>query len=607
MIEILNKIDSPDDLKVLDNSQLNILCEEIRQTIISTVTGGTGHLASNLGVVELTVAIHRVFDIPEDKIIFDVGHQCYVHKLLTGRRDRFHTLRKENGLSGFSKRSESIYDCYGAGHSGTSLSAAIGIATAEKLKGSDRYTICLVGDGAYTGGSIHEALNNVDSDLKLIIILNENEMSISKNVGNMAHSLSRLRTSGKYLNFKHKAENVIEKLPFVGKPVASCIRNVKSFIKRVVYHTNYFEDLGILYMGPCDGNNLENCESVLREAKRKNKCCIIHAKTVKGQGYEPAINNPEKYHAYSAFRSTEKSFSSLICEKLCDLANTDEKICVTTAAMGAGTGVKTFGDKFPKRYFDVGIAEEHAVIFCAGLAADGMLPVFAVYSTFLQRTYDFLWHEFSLQKLPFVLLVDRAGFACQDGVTHHGIYDVPMLYGFDGTEIYTPAFDCDIPSMVENALYSPCISAIRYSKDCVPVFDENVYLKGEYMYIMKSREACKRVVVTYGRIFSEAGKYAVGDEFCTVIVLTKIKPFTHLTSFLSEKLDGVEKIVFLEESIKQGGAFMAFCEQNRGLLKNTPYSILAIEGELPEQGELCNLYEKCGISHKDIYSEFKSI
>lgn len=610
MENYLDKINSPADIKNLNYSQLKTLCAQIRERIIKVVSNSSGHLASNLGIVEMTVAIHRVFDCPNDKIIFDVGHQCYVHKLLTGRRKEFDTLRTQGGISGFTKRSESIYDCYGAGHSGTSFSAAIGFATSEKLKGSENYTICVVGDGAYTGGSIHEALNNVDSDLRLIIIINENEMSISKNVGNMAKSLSKLRSSRKYLNFKHKTEQILEKVPIIGIALSNTLRKSKSIIKRLIYHTNYFEDLGISYLGPCDGNNLENFEIILKEAKRKNKCCIIHAKTIKGAGFEPALQNPEKYHSFSksaGSKTADQSFSSLICKELCEIAKHDKRICVTTAAMGAGTGVKAFEKQFPQRYFDVGIAEEHAVIFCAGLAADGMLPVFAVYSTFLQRTYDFLWHEFSLQKLPFVLLIDRAGFACEDGATHHGIYDVSMLYSFDGTEIYAPAFPDDVKIATSNALKFPCISAIRYSKELSNISVTEFEKVSDFIYIKKPSCQIKRIIITYGRIVSEALKYCENDNNCLIILLTKIKPINHLADYLKQLLSEKVQVVFLEEGIKNGGAFMVFCSMYQHLLKNTEYKILAIDCSLPEHGILEQLYLQCGISCYDILKQFEEM
>ena len=427
---LLSKVNSPTDLKALSAKEIKPLCEEIRTYLIEQISENGGHLASNLGVVELTLAIHRVFQSPKDHIIFDVGHQCYVHKLLTGRRDVFSTIRQSGGISGFPKRAESEHDAFGTGHSSTSLSAALGFAEADLINHSDAYTVCVLGDGAYTGGMIHEALNNCKSGLRLIIILNENEMSISKNNGRFAKSLSKLRASRGYIKTKNFFGRFFRMIPFIGKWIFQRLLRFKKGMKAAVYGSNTFEDLGLFYMGPADGNNEQIVERLLREAKDSGCSCIIHLKTQKGKGYTPAEQTPDRFHgmAPSAVESSEGiTFSGAMGTHLSQMADADGQICAITAAMADGTGLDCFGKAHPRRFFDVGIAEEHAVTFAAGLAASGFKPAVAIYSTFLQRAYDNLIHDVSLQGLPVVFFVDRAGLNAGDGPTHAGVFDVAFL------------------------------------------------------------------------------------------------------------------------------------------------------------------------------------
>ena len=436
----LDGVRSPEALKKLPQEELSPLCVEIRRFLIDKVSRRGGHLASNLGVVELTLALHRVFDSPRDRILFDVGHQSYVHKILTGRAEAFDTLRTPGGLSGFPVRRESPHDPFGTGHSSTSLSAALGFARADALRGEKHFTVAVVGDGAFTGGMIHEALNNCDEKLRLLIVLNDNEMSISRNIGAFARYFSRIRSTGRYGATKRKTRSLLSKLPLVGNGVTRLISAAKKRIKRHVYRNNYFEELGLAYLGPVDGHDEEALERVFREARLRDAASVVHVHTQKGKGYPCAEEDPTAFHGVSPQTVGEKmSFQRVAVRTLTEMAREDGSICAVTAAMGEGTGLSYFEEVFPKRYFDVGIAEEHALTFSAGLAATGLKPYFAVYSTFLQRAYDNLLHDVALQGLPVRILVDRAGLAEGDGATHHGIFDVAFASHVPGISILSPA------------------------------------------------------------------------------------------------------------------------------------------------------------------------
>ncbi len=462
---ILARINGPEDLKALPASDMEPLAAEIRKCLVERVSENGGHLASNLGVVELTLAIHRVFSSPKDHIIFDVGHQCYVHKLLTGRKDLFPTIRQSGGLSGFPKRSESEHDAFGTGHSSTSLSAALGFAEADRLDHSDAYTVCVLGDGAYTGGMIHEALNNCKKDLRLIIILNENEMSISKNIGRFATSLSHLRSSRGYIKTKNAIGRFFRRIPLIGRKIFNRLLHIKKGLKSAVYGSNIFEDLGLFYLGPADGNREDSVEKLLQEAKDCSQSCIIHLKTQKGKGYTPAEETPDRFHGMAPAASpcsNEPTFSEAMSRHLCEMAADDKRICAITAAMASGTGLELFRKEYPKRFFDVGIAEEHAVTFAAGLSASGKRPAVAIYSTFLQRAYDNIIHDVALQGLPAVFFVDRAGLNLSDGPTHAGVFDVAFLSEIPGLRIYTPITVAALRQAMDEAFAcgEPC--AVRY-------------------------------------------------------------------------------------------------------------------------------------------------
>ncbi len=591
---ILDRIDSPADLRGLSNAELASLSDEIRQLLIKTVSENGGHLASNLGVVELTLAIHRVMNAPEDHIIFDVGHQSYVHKLLTGRRCRFDTLRRGGGLSGFTSRQESEYDAFGAGHSSTSLSAALGFAEADRLAGSTAYTVAVVGDGAFTGGMIHEALNNCDPKLRLIIIINENEMSISKNIGSFANNMARLRTKGGYLKTKRATRNFVRHIPLIGSWMFRCIRSVKKHFKNMMYGSNYFEDLGLYYLGPVDGHDRAALERLLSEAKDSGHGAVIHVKTVKGRGYEPAETDPGRYHGMSPSNkeADDKNFSRVMGEELARLADNDASVCAVTAAMADGTGLTEFGRRHPDRFFDVGIAEPHALTFAAGLAAQGMKPVVCIYSTFLQRGYDNIIHDIALQRLPVVICVDRAGLNCGDGATHHGIFDVAFLSGIPNIQIYTPITDEGLRVSLSDALASGKPCAIRYPNGCeLDEIVESFYRDGDYS-IRKVRadfgkdDRPTAVIVTHGRIVAEAlkAKRQLAERGINVgvILLEKLKPYSETAQAVAELLpNSVKKVVFVEEEQRAGGMGMLLSDaMNRdGSLCGIKTSILAIDDD----------------------------
>ncbi len=591
---ILDRIDSPADLRHLSEAELRSLAEELRSELIETVSRNGGHLASNLGVVELTLAIHRVMNSPEDHIIFDVGHQSYVHKLLTGRRVPFKTLRLPGGISGFTNRQESEHDAFGAGHSSTSLSAALGFAKADRLSGSDAYTIAVVGDGAFTGGMIHEALNNCDPALRLIIIINENEMSISRNIGSFANNMARLRAKGGYLKTKRATRNFVRHIPLIGGWMFRRIRGIKKHFKNMMYGSNYFEDLGLYYLGPVDGHDRAALERLLREAKDSGHGAVIHVKTVKGKGYEPAEKDPGLYHGMSPSINTpkRKNFSAIMGEELTRLAENDTSICAVTAAMADGTGLCGFAKAYPERFFDVGIAEPHALTFAAGLAANGRRPVVGIYSTFLQRGYDNIIHDIALQSLPVVICVDRAGLNSGDGATHHGIFDVSFLSGIPGLEIYTPLTEGGLRASLAEALASGKPCAIRYPNggEQIPVA-ESFYSDGDYSLRtaradFSESDTPSAVIVTHGRIVNEA-LYAKRDLAkrgvnVGVILLEKLKPYDKTAKAVAGLLPtSVKKIVFLEEEIRAAGMGMMLSDAmtRQGLIEGIRTAILAIDDD----------------------------
>ena len=609
----LNKVNSPKELKLLPREAIEPFAEEIRRELVDIVSKNGGHLASNLGVVEITLALHRVFDPPHDHIIFDVGHQSYVHKMLTGRLSRMDSLRQAGGLSGFTNRQESEYDCFGAGHSSTSLSAALGFAISDKLRGSDAYTVAVIGDGAYTGGMIHEALNNCRKDLRLIIIMNENEMSISKNIGSFASHLAKIRNRSGYFSIKKATGIFLKKIPFIGKKLFGFVLGVKKTLKNVLYGSNYFESMGLTYLGPIDGNDYFEVENLLREAKKLNQSVVVHVKTQKGKGYKPAEEAPDKYHGMSPRsvpKSDKKNFSHIMGDVLTKSAEKDSRLCAVTAAMGSGTGLEEFAKKYPDRFFDVGIAEEHAVTFAAGLAANAMKPYFAVYSSFLQRAYDNIIHDVALQSLPVKLLVDRAGLNDADGATHHGIFDVAFLSQIPNMTIYTPITEYTLKRAFDEAdvLDTPC--AIRYpngveSEDVIEAFykdREQAAALGAVADYADS-EALDAVIITHGRVVSEAirAKEKLKAEGISVgiILLEVLKPYNNTAERIARMLPEKPcKIVFLEEEIKNGGMGMILSDvlSEYTVMKNKSDHIMAVDDTFVDRKVGESIYFSAGIS-----------
>ena len=614
---LFEKINSPSDVKALSEKEIIELCAQIREFLIDRVGKNGGHLASNLGVTELSVALHRVFDSPKDHIIFDVGHQSYVHKILTGRKDDFSTLRIPGGLSGFTKMSESEHDAFGAGHSSTSVSAAIGYAESDRLKGSDAYTVCVVGDGAYTGGMIHEALNNADPDLRLIIILNENGMSISVNKGSFARYLTGVRMSKGYNDWKKGTKSFLSHLPLIGKAISSALIFIKDKFKSLFFSSNYFEDLGLYYIGPIDGNNYKKLEKTLKKAKNFGKCVVVHLKTVKGKGFAPAEEAPEGYHSIAGNTAVNDSFHSVMTDELIKLAESDKDIVAVTPAMGLGTGLDKFGEKYPERYFDVGIAEEHAVTFCAGLAAGGLKPFSAIYSTFLQRAYDSVLHDAALQNLPVRLMIDRAGLAVRDGATHHGIFDVAFLSHIPGVTVISPASYSALRLAIKAASECEGVIAVRYpnlteSERVVNAF----YRDGSCTLSVKAdfspEDAPEKVFVTYGTIAENvlmaAEMLKEEGERVGVVLLEVLKPYEFVADKAMPFLAGAKKIVFVEEGIKNGGAGMIFCEALKSSgydFSERSYDVIAIDDNFASPDYVCDLYDYVGLSPQKIKEKMK--
>lgn len=571
--KFLGKLDLPADLKKLNTDELYTLAAEIREIMIKTVAQNGGHLSSNLGVVELSIAMHKMFNSPKDKFVWDVGHQVYAHKLLTGRYNDFNTLRTENGISGFCAPNESEHDTFYSGHSSTSISSALGIAEANKRLKNNDYTVAVIGDGALTGGMAYEALNNAGrSGTKLIVILNDNEMSISENVGSMARYLAVVRSKPEYNKFKARTEKTLNKIPLIGSDIASLVSKVKYGIKSSIYESTFFEDLGFKYMGPIDGHNLEHLCEALYSAKLANAPVLLHINTVKGKGYDFAEKSPSTYHGISKFNietgepvSNSESFSSVFGNELCSLAAENNKICAITAAMSLGTGLKEFSEKYSDRFFDVGIAEEHAVTFASGLAKGTMIPVVALYSTFLQRAYDQLVHDGTLQKQKVIICVDRAGFVGEDGVTHQGLLDISLLNSIPGVTVYSPfTFEVtrnDLRKAVDSAKN---LTVIRYPRGGETEIPENYKItSNDYDYFDNNS---KRLIVSYGRVTAEVinavEKLKEKGINISVLSLNKVKPLANEIYGIALNYD---EVYFYEETVQSGSIGQSFADS---LFKN---------------------------------------
>ncbi|MBQ9106997.1 MAG: 1-deoxy-D-xylulose-5-phosphate synthase [Clostridia bacterium] len=573
-ISLLSSISSPEDLKNIPQAELSALCKEIRETIIDTVSKNGGHLASNLGCVELTVALHRSFSSPSDNFIFDVSHQTYTHKLLTGRYSRFHTLRKEGGLSGFSNPDESEHDLFKTGHSSNSISLALGVAEAKRLSNDPSYTVAIIGDGSLSSGLAFEGLNNAGrTSANLIIVVNDNKMSISRNVGGIARHLAVMRSRPSYLKFKSRLENFLIRIPLIGKPLRNSVYRIKKFFKNAIYHSNMFEDIGFSYFGPVDGHDLTKLCDVFKSAQMvKNKPVLIHVITKKGKGYEKAETTPDFYHSVAPFSpekgaqiSEKTTFSDVFADELCVLSDQNKNICAITAAMGMGTSLECFRRRYLERFFDVGIAEEHAVTFAAGLAAKGVIPVFAVYSSFLQRAYDELIHDAALQKRPVIIGVDRAGLVGEDGETHHGVFDVSFLSSIPGIAVYSPACFSDVRIALRKAVADNSgITAIRYPRGVEDDVFSNYQSSSDDIDIIKPSEQCIATLITYGRITAEAIKAVRILEkekiYVKIIKINKIVPLD--TETIKNNCSG--KVFFFEESISHGSISERFCAAFEG-------------------------------------------
>ncbi len=597
---MLKDIKSPNDIKNLDYKELDLLCDEIREKIIDTVSKNGGHLASNLGAVELTVAIHRAFSSPKDSIIFDVGHQCYTHKLLTGRYDRFDTIRTEGGLSGFMRPEESEHDPFVTGHSSNSISAAYGIYRANKISGKDGTAVAVIGDGALTGGMAYEGLNNAGSSRSnFIVILNDNKMSISRNVGAIARAITRMRNRPRYHRFKLVVTSAIYKIPKIGPKTNDVIYAVKEAIKRSVYKNNIFECMGFNYLGPVDGHDIKAMESLFKIAQTYNRPSLIHVVTTKGKGYAYAESKPKNYHGVAPFdvekgscASGKITYSDVVGKTLTELAGENKKICAVTAAMTAGTGLTEFASSYRNRFFDVGIAEQHAVTFSAGLAKGGMLPFFAVYSSFLQRAYDQLIHDCSIANLPVKILVDRAGIVGEDGESHQGVFDVSFLSSVPNMNIYSPCYFSELKDTVIKVSKNNELCAVRYPRGCEPEKLELDY-STDYTVIGGGKTA----VITYGRIFKNVYDAAKSKNDIKIIKLNKIFP---ISKELIEEIKDQERIIFFEESMKCGGIVqhlnMLLAESEFG----GRYEAHAIDGGFVKCAGVSSCLKKCGFDTESI-------
>ena len=537
--KFLGNVNSPDDIKKLNNEQLYKLSLEIRDYIMKIVSTNGGHLASNLGSVELTLALHKVFNSPQDSIIFDVGHQCYAHKIVTGRYEAFRTLRMKDGLTGFMRPDESEHDPIITGHSSNSISAACGIAKANTLNGNKNYAVAVIGDGALTGGMAFEALNNVSNNNdKLIIVLNDNKMSISKNVGGLAKHLNKVRTNPSYYKFKSVVDKTVSNIPLIGRFLRKSLANSKIMFKHVIYHNNVFEGLGFNYLGPIDGHNIDKLTKVLEIAKKQHKPTIVHVLTIKGKGYKYAEVMPTDYHGVAPFdvesgvdQSGKGSFSNAFGEALYSLAEKDEKIVAITAAMTEGTGLMKFAKNFPKRFFDVGIAEQHAVTFSSGLALKGYKPFFAVYSSFLQRGFDQVMHDAAIAELPLTICVDRAGLVGNDGETHQGIFDIAFLSIIPNVSIFCPTTYDELKDLLYRASRrDKGVWIIRYPRGGENSIDDFKTSEKNFDILNKNS---KIAVISYGHTFSSCYNSLKNEN----IDLIKLNLVNDISFDLLEKLN----------------------------------------------------------------------
>ena len=616
---VLDKIQRPNDVKELKEQELPILADEIRQFIIDKVSDNGGHLASNLGVVELTIALHRCLNFPQDKLIWDVGHQSYTHKILTGRKNGFDSLRKYHGMSGFPKRDESNCDAFDTGHSSTSLSAGLGMVCARELKKEKYKVVSVIGDGSLTGGLAFEALNNAASlKSNYIMILNDNHMSISENVGGLSHYLAGVRTAKGYTNFKKNVKASLSKMNAIGEELERNIRRAKSMLKQVFIPGMFFEDMGITYLGPIDGHNIEALTEVIEDAKQVEGAVLIHVITEKGKGYEPAQLHPESYHGVGPFikkngmakkPKEEATYTDIFAKTICELAQTHEKLVTITAAMMDGCGLKGFAKRFPDRFFDVGIAEEHAVTFACGLAAGGFHPFFVVYSSFLQRGYDQILHDMCMQNLPVTLMLDRAGLVGNDGETHQGVFDLSYLTMIPNMTVFAPKNRYEFQDAIAFAADFEAPMAIRYPKtDAVRILKEyrEPIKLGKSEWIRRGSRVALLAIGTMVETAMEVEELLAKDGIdATVVNLRFAKPLDY--EMLDEVLDYHSLIVTMEENVLSGGVGEHICRYVE--LHSTGVRVIAcgIPDKFIHQGSIKELLEETGLDANSIYQKISTM
>ncbi|MBF9016851.1 MULTISPECIES: 1-deoxy-D-xylulose-5-phosphate synthase [unclassified Oceanispirochaeta] len=622
---ILSGINHPDQLKSLSMKQLKELAAEIRTFIIQTVSQNGGHLASNLGVVELTLAMHRVYISPRDKFIWDVGHQCYTHKLLTGRFDQFHTIRKEGGLSGFPKREESPHDIFNTGHASTSISAGIGVLIGDRLQEKQSKVLCVIGDGALTGGQALEALNftgHIKNDL--VVILNDNEMSIGKNVGAISSYMSRLALTGGYKRFRNVVDFTISHIPFFGKALLRSVYRLKRGVKGVVYKENLFTDLGFKYVGPVNGHNLEKLTDVLQHVRDIEGPVLLHVLTTKGKGYSPAEGDPSSYHGVGPFAiETGKVDPSLKTDPDqvtttaafgCAVMTEAEKngnVVAVSAAMASGTGLMPFKEKYPHRFFDVGIAEAHALTFAAGQAAAGLRPVVAIYSTFMQRSVDQLIHDIALPGLPVVICMDRAGLVGDDGETHQGIFDIIMFRNVPGISFLAPLSVREIEMAMEWACASDKPVLIRYPKGvsyCSGEKQDTPLVEGKGV-LVSVREKSSVLLISLGGLLEEV--VAASDILeeknisCDVYHMRFIRPLDRKS--LIDLMSRYEQILFVEEGLAAGGMGEEIASMLRDESLDVLYTAMGVPSEFLSQATRKQLIKRCGLDRKSIAAKVEDV
>ncbi len=612
---ILSGIRSPQDLRSLSNIELKNLSNELRKQIIEVVGTNGGHLSSNLGVVELTIALHRVFESPQDQFVWDVGHQCYTHKMLTGRFERFSTIRKKDGLSGFPKREESPHDSFDTGHSSTSISAAYGLLTAKKLRGEPGKVVAVIGDGALTGGMALEALSHAGQGQNdLVVILNDNKMSISPNTGALSEYLSRLTMGASYQRFRYRVDRAVRSIPLIGVFLAKIVHRMKRGLKGLVFKDNLFVDLGFEYVGPLNGHNIEELEKVLRDVRALKRPVVVHVLTRKGKGYSLAENDPSTFHGIGPFcisdGKVEKfdttSFTEAFSRSLLEEASRDPRIVAITAAMAKGTGLAAFQHRYPDRFFDVGIAEQHAVTFAGGLAAGGMRPVVAIYSTFMQRAVDQLVHDAALQKLPVVFALDRSGAVPDDGETHQGLFDIALFRPVPGVSILAPASAREMSLMLSWALGRDEPVIIRYPKAACPTEQSAFDLPLETgKGVFTQRDGADILIVCTGGIYAEvheaANMLARSSFPVDTYNLRFIKPLDE--DFLVSCASGYRAVLFVEDGSETGGIASDLASIVRERLPHVLAASMAFPDIFYPQGSRQEILSFAGLSAVHIYDE----